>query len=563
MKSTFNKALKLLCIIVCLGVNPLIANESADKRAKHQSLPKLQQQGTATQLIVDGKPFLVRGGELGNSTASNLDYLGQYWSKFERLNINTIVAPVYWDLIEPKEGTFDFQLVDGLLADARQHNMKLVLLWFGSWKNSMSAYCPEWVKTDVERFPRARDRNGQAFEILSPFYRENYIADAKAFAALMKHLAKVDKQHTVIMVQPENEIGMVDLARDHSQMATKRYGEAVPKSLINYLQANQKALTPELTQAWASSDFSTKGNWREVFGDSPQAEEIFMAWHFAHYTQQVTLAGKAHLDLPMFVNAALIRPGYQPGQYVSAGPLPHLIDVWRAAAPDIDFIAPDIYFPNFTEWTYRYTRSNNPLFIPEALRNNTASVNALYAVGEHDAMGFSPFGIESIDNAAGSLLSGSYDLLKQLEPLILAHQGKGVMRGFLQISEQQKAPQQIRLGGYEMQVKFEYAKSPSLANGVINESGDISRGERVPAGGFVIQTADDEFIFAGIGLTITFDSLIANEQAGIVYAESGYYKNGVWHNTLWNNGDQTHQGRHVRLEPGRFDIQRVKLYRYR
>ncbi len=525
--------------------------------------PYLRKQGNATQLIVHGKPFLVRGGELGNSVASNTEYLGQYWEKFKQLNMNTLVAPVYWDLFETEEGKFDFRLVDDLMKAARRQDMKLVLLWFGSWKNSMSSYCPEWVKTDYKRFPRSRDRNGQAYEILSPFHEANYQADANAFRVLMQHIKKVDRHRTVIMVQPENEIGMVQHARDFSPKANQAYAGKVPAALLNYLKDNKPNLAPELLRAWAQSDFKQAGSWQEVFGDSPQAEEIFMAWHFARYTEQVTIAGKDVYPLPMFVNAALIRPGYEPGQYVSAGPLPHLIDVWRAGAPSIDFIAPDIYFPNFTVWSERYTRSGNPLFIPEALRSNEAAVNALYAVAEHDAMGFSPFGIEHIDTVPGDLLSSSYGLLKQLEPLILQHQGKGSMRGFLQISDQQRAPKQIRMGGYEMHVKFEYAPPPSLADGVINESGDVSRGPRMPAGGLVIQLAEDEFLFAGIGLTITFDSLNANEQAGIVYAESGKFELGRWKNVLWNNGDQTHQGRHVRLVPGKFDIQKVKLYRYR
>ncbi|WJG09535.1 DUF5597 domain-containing protein [Aliiglaciecola sp. LCG003] len=527
-----------------------------------KDIPHLKQQGSTFQLMVDGKPMLVRGGELGNSSASNLQYLGQYWSKFKALNMNTVVAPVYWDLVEPEEGKFDFSLVDGLIKDAQKHDMKLVLLWFASWKNSMSSYCPEWVKIDTKRFPRSRDRNGQAFEILSPFHPENYQADARAFASLRAHIKKVDKHQVVIMLQPENEVGMVEHARDYSDKATELYHSQVPQKFISYLLENKSHLTPKLRNAWALSNFRTSGNWVEIFADSPQTEEFFMAWYFAQYTHHVAQAGKQEYPLPMFVNAALIRPGYQPGQYISAGPLPHLIDIWRAAGPAIDFIAPDIYFPNFTYWTERYTQSGNPLFIPEALRNNDASVNALYAIAEHSAMGFSPFGIESIEEVAGALLSQSYDLLAQLEPLILAHQGKPTMRGFLQISDQQKAPQQIRLGKYEMQVKFEYAPPPSLANGVINESGDISRGPKMPSGGLVIQLSENEFIFAGIGITITFDSLMANQQAGIVSAQSGRFEQGKWQNLLWNNGDQTHQGRHVRIEPGQFGIQKVKLYRY-
>ncbi len=545
----------LLSIVVLSCISSLLSAEE---------IPHLQKQGTATQLIVDGKPFMIRGGELGNTIASNTEVLGQYWEKFEALNMNAVVAPVYWDLIEPKEGEFDFTLVDELIRDARAHNMKLVILWFATWKNSMSSYCPEWVKVDYERFPRSRSREGVPFEILSPFHTENFKTDANAFRALMKHIKKIDgKEHTVVIVQPENEIGMVNYARDYSPTANRLYASEVPSTLIKYLSSHKATLTPELTAAWANSNFATSGTWTDVFGSSPQTEEFFMAWYFAAYTQEVTAAGKEEYPLPMYVNAALIRPGYQPGQHVSAGPLPHLIDIWRAAAPSIDFIAPDIYFPNFTEWTDKYTRSGNPLFIPEALRSNEASVNAIYAYAQHDAIGFCPFGIESISGVAKNLLENSFHIIEQLDPIIKEHQGKGTMRGFLQISDQQKAPQQIRLGGYEMHATFEYARPPSLADGVINESGDKSRGPRVPAGGLVIQTGEDEFIFAGIGLKITFDSLEPNEQAGIVYAELGEYIDGEWKNIQWNNGDQTHQGRHVRLVPGQFSIQKVKLYKYK
>jgi Beta-galactosidase len=550
--------MKIPFVSICIGLFCLTA-----EIAMGHALPYLDRKGESIRLIVDGKPYLARGGELANSVASNLDHLDQYWDKFRTLNMNTLVAPVYWDLIEPREGEFDFSLVNGLIKSAQKHEMKLVLLWFGSWKNSMSSYCPEWVKTDFQRFPRARNRDGRAMEILSPFYEINYQADANAFRALMRHIRQHDKKQTVIMVQPENEIGMVELAREYGERANSLYQSAVPNQLMNYLVQHRNDLTAELLRVWSHSNFKAQGTWTEIFGDTAQTEELFMAWHFAYYTEQVARAGKEEYPIPMFVNAALIRPGYEPGQYVSAGPLPHLIDIWRAAAPSIDFIAPDIYFPNFVEWTERYTRSGNPLFIPEALRNEFASVNALYAVGEHNAIGFSPFGIESISGPAASYLSKSYDILRQLEPLISTEQTKRAMRGLLQISDEQRAPQQIRLGHYEMHVSFEYATPPPLADGVINESHDISRGPRVPAGGLVLQLSDDEFIFAGIGLTITFDSLDANEEAGIVSAATGVYQNGKWKTLLWNNGDQTHQGRHVRLVPGEFTMQKVRLYRYR
>jgi beta-galactosidase GanA len=306
------------------------------------------------------------------------------------------------------------------------------------------------------------------------------------------------------------------------------------------------------------------GTWTEVFGDGAAAEEVFMAWHFARFTQHVAAAGKAEYPLPMFVNAALVRPGYQPGQYPSAGPLPHLLDVWRAGAPAIDFIAPDIYFPAFVEWTRRYVRGGNPLFIPEALRSPEASVNSLYAFAAHDAIGFSPFAIESIPESAGMLLAASNDVIAQLTPLIVEHHGRGTMAGLLQEHADNRQPQQLRLNGYVLSASFERSSPPSLADGAIDPAGTApTRPVASPAGGLVIATAADEFVFAGIGVTVTFAPIEPGSQAGILSVEEGRFVNGTWENVRWLNGDQTHQGRHLRVEPGRFSIQRIKLYRYR
>ena len=286
-----------------------------------------------------------------------------------------------------------------------------------------------------------------------------------------------------------------------------------------------------------------------------------MAWHFARYTEAVAAAGKKEYPLPMFVNAALIRPGHLPGQYPSAGPLPHLIDVWRAGAPSIDFLAPDIYFTAFAEWARRYTRSGNPLFIPEAMRSREASVNGLYAFGALDAMGFSPFGIESISDAAAKDLTASFGLVAQLEPLILSLQGHGKMAGLLSEGPEQRQPQEVRLGDYVLRAAFEQGAPTALADGVV--PGDRATGPPPPAGGLVLATAPDELIFGGTALTVTFASSKAGRRAGILSAEEGRFVGGKWENIRWLSGDQTHQGRHIRLEPGRFSLQRVRLYDYK
>jgi beta-galactosidase GanA len=258
----------------------------------------------------------------------------------------------------------------------------------------------------------------------------------------------------------------------------------------------------------------------------------------------------------MFANAALIRPGHLPGQYPSAGPLPHLMDVWRAGAPAIDFLSPDIYFQAFAEWCRKYHRSGNPLFIPEAILGPVSSVNALYAIGQHDAIGFSPFSIESLQNPEASPLAQSYGILNQLAPLILEHQGKGSMAGLLPEGPEQRAPQQLRLNGYTLNVTWERPQPVP--------SSDLSRTSDAPSGGMVIAIGPDEFVFAGTGLVVTFDDPAQGDQnVGILSAQEGRYVNGRWVPGRWLNGDQTHQGRHLRLSPGKFDIQRVKLYRYR
>jgi len=549
-----------------LGLCLMAAHRSAAESAE---LPHLRKQGTATQLIVDGRPFLARGGELGNSSGEP-DYLRPFWPKLKAMNLNTVVAPVYWDVIEPAEGKFDFASVDGLIADARAHDLRLVLLWFGSWKNSMSCYAPAWMKTAPARFPRAQDSAGRGMEILSPFHAVNRDTDARAFATLMRHLKANDPQHTVILVQVENEIGMIPEARDRSPEAEQAYTAPVPAALMDYLVKNRGALAPELLATWNAAGGKTSGNWAEVFGAGPAGEEIFMAWHFALYVQAVTAAGKAELPLPMYANAALIRPGYQPGQYPSAGPLPHLIDVWRAAAPALDFLAPDIYFQNFSQWAQAYTRNGNPLFIPEALRSPEAAVNALYAFGQLDAIGFCPFAIESSTEPAAGYLTASFDLVRQLAPLLAGKQGRGLTAGFLQESVESKQPLQVRHGRWIMRASFERAAPPQLADGLAvvvgPENSALAAGGRAgaaPAGGLMIALGEDEFLFAGIGLTVTFASTEPGQQAGLASCEEGRYVDGQWQHIRWLNGDQTHQGRHVRLEPGRFALQRVKLYRYR
>jgi beta-galactosidase GanA len=294
-----------------------------------------------------------------------------------------------------------------------------------------------------------------------------------------------------------------------------------------------------------------------VFGPGSATEEIFTAWTYARFANGLAQAGKGAYDLPMYVNVALNRPGRAPGEYPSGGPLPHLIDVWKAGAPRLDFLAPDIYFPNFVEIVHIYKRPDNPLFIPEANNADHPQVpgNAFYAIGKLDAIGFGPFSIESVDEKPGALAK-AYDVLEQISPQILAAQGTGRMSAFRPRALYDETlidePVTERIGDYRFTVSFADIVKP------------VATPETGQAGAIIIQTGPDEYLMAGQGVTVTFMPLGAGPaQAGIASAWEGRFaKDGRWVPGRLLNGDQTHQGRHIRLEPGQFQIQRVTLYRY-
>jgi hypothetical protein len=512
------------------------------------------------RLMVNGQPFLVRGGEIGNSSATSPAYLAPFWTKFQGLHLNTLIVPVYWDQIEPEEGSFDFATVDQLLGQARQAHLHLVLLWFGSWKNSMSCYVPGWIKENVARFPRTCDLEGRRQEMLSPLSEENQQVDSAAFGSLLRHLRETDGAlHTVLLVQVENEIGMIPNARDHAPEANRLFAGPVPADLAAYLRSHRETLAPELARAWTAAGARDSGTWTEMFGAGLQTDEIFMAWHFARYTDAVAAAGKREYPLPMYVNAALMRPGYRPGQYPSAGPLPQVFDVWRAAAPHIDLLSPDIYFTDFARWARAYHTSGNALFIPEAKPGPEASVNAFFAFADQDALGFSPFAIDSISGAPQKYLTDSYRVLSELQDVIVAHQGDGSMAGLMPDGPEQLQPRLVQLGGFQLLATFE--PQPHAA-AIELENPNAPPAAPLPAGGLVIALGPKEFLIAGTAMHVAFSSLEPGLTAGLLSVEEGDYVNGRWQPLRRLSGDQTNQGRFVRLEGGKFSIQRVRLYTY-
>lgn len=372
-------------------------------------LPHIKMENGTGQLIVNSRPFLILGGELGNSSAGTAAQADLIISKLAVMHVNAVLMPVAWEQIEPKEGSFDFSILDHWIETARAQNMHLVLLWFGGWKNAFSNYAPSWVKSDPKRFRRAESADGRPLEILSTLSPENRRCDGRAFAALMRHVRERESdQQTVLMVQVENEAGYLGPGRDRSPEANRVFRGPVPELLIRALTAKRLQLSPEL-----AAHFNEYGHtWSEVFGEA--ADEVFMAWNYATYIEAVAHAGKSEYALPMYVNAQLPAPQERAGEYPSGGPHPYYLEVWRAASPSIDFYSPDIYWPNFEYWVQRYEIPGNPIFIPEA-RIESALYNALYAYGQARAFGFSPFAID------GLMLPAKDDAPKPSQPQHTGH----------------------------------------------------------------------------------------------------------------------------------------------
>jgi beta-galactosidase GanA len=498
--------------MVAAGLAPLLAHGS------DHGLPQLRKQGAAAQLVVDGQPLVMLSGELHNSSSSSLEYMRPIWPRLTALNLNTVIASISWELVEPREGHFDFALVDGLITEARRHNLKLVFIWFATWKNGDGAYVPAWVKTNWSRFPRCHHRPGVNTTQLTALSEENCAADARAFAAVMKHIREVDAhKHTVVMVQVENEAGVRPVARDHCPLAEQAFAGPVPRDLMKYLMGHKDALIPDAKEIWGKGNFRESGTWSEVFGED--ADEVFSAWHIARYIGRVAAAGKSQYPLPMYANAWLVQQkGQKAGQYPSGGPVAKMMDVWRAAAPAIDLLAPDIYLDDFKAVCAEYTQSGNPLFIPEASRDERAGLRAYYALGHHHALGFAPFGIDSLPDT--NVLREHYAVLKSLHPLLARHQGKETLHGFLQYKDEKRV--EFEIGDFRADIEYR----PENSDGK-------------PGAGLVVALAPDTFVMAGVNYSIRFPSRRDKPGATAwLSIEEGWFRDDQWRPGRRLNGDE-------------------------
>ncbi len=511
-------------------------------------------------------PCPILGGELSNSAATSVEDIDEVMPRMRALGLNTVLVPAYWELMEPVEGKFDFTLIDRTIDVARREQLHVVFLWFGAWKNSMSCYAPGWFKQDTKRFPRAMTAEGKQMEIASCFSDNVLQADLKAFSALMRHIREKDpKREVVVMMQIENEIGMLESARDYSPLAEKAYNK-------------------ERLRVGASAGMK----WAERYGTDEYADEKFMALSYARYVEHLAKAAREIHDMPLYVNAAMNSRGRRPGEYPSAGPLAHLIDFWHEGAPSIDLLAPDIYDTGFKSWCAQYAmplrpqdggKVKNRLFIPESRCCENSGVRALYAFGEHQALGFSPFAIDQASEKETESVTKAYGLLRQVFNI------KHKVNTWGLLFDQEDRERIIDDNGVVMTCRhyFTLPWDPRATDGSIWPEG----------GAILIRLGKYDYLLAGSGVVIDFKTPTEKQQEQQKtlgedgFAEAGgnssqkankrfngkrlgllsvdevsIADDGTMQYLRRHNGDQTHQGRHARIGVGEWKILHIKLYEY-
>lgn len=501
-------------------------------------IPHLRKTKTSSQLVVHGEPFLMLSAELHNSSLSSAKYMAddKIWANLKEMYINTLLGSVSWEQIEPTEGQFDFTNLEAVILAARKHGFKLVLLWFGSFKNALSTYVPTWVKKDVKRFPRvhALQTGGRrtTLELLSPFSENACKADAAAFTALMAFLKNFDEHdNTVIMVQVENETGMLGDSRDRSSIAEKKFQEPVPKDLLQFLQDPKTQLHPELKQRHPDleSALAFETSWEGIFGtgDYTCADEAFMAHAFSQYIEKVASAGKAVYALPLYVNvwlniddptildpvdiphAGIVGGGAKAGVYPSGGPCAHIMDIYRFNAPSLDFVAPDLYMSDYESTCVNYRHLNQPLFIPEQKRDDKGARRIWSAYANHLSLGCSPFGIDSL-KASECAFTRNFRLLYSLRKQVLdaqANRPEDMLGFYFDDYEDSEKIKELKwekkMGGFNVLVKRAF---------VFGKPG--------PGAGMLIHQGDGKFLCAGWGFSVRFESTNPKSTfTGILHAE--------------------------------------------
>ena len=502
------------------------------------TVPEIKKVNGIKQLYVNNKPYLIIGAELLNSSASSIEHMRPIWKRAKALHVNTLYLPVTWQQLEPQEGRFDYTLVDSHIRSAQENGLKLVLLWFGSWKNGESNYTPDWVKTNMQRFPRMLQKDGKVSNVLSNISKNCLSADLNAYKKLMQRIALVDKSGTVIMMQVENEVGLLGSSRDFSAEANKLFEQRVPGELIRYIKANHDKLKPNLATAYDKNGSKTEGTWEEVFGRSPNTDEIFMAWNYAKYVSTIAAAGKSVYPLPTFVNAWDAAGGNLiAGVWPSGGPNYLMLDIWQAGAPAIDILANDNYSGKFGLSAKNFVHNNNPLLIPEACaiwQNDTISAGpkAFLSFGHFKAIGFSPFGIDHPIYYKSHPIKNAYQVLNDLMSLILKAQAEDKINGFMEGDD--ASPESFKLGNSIFKPIYKVQKDP-LIKGY----------------GLVILLSADEYLVAGNACRLSQVSADATKpNSQLLSVEEGKMVDGKWVKGRIINGDEFG----IKLPPNPYDL---------
>ena len=520
---------KIFLRISTLGCFVILLNiVTAWGQTLKETIPQLIEKNGRHALLVDGQPFLMLGGQAHNSSAWP-GMMPQVWSAIKSMNANTLEVPIYWEQIEPQPRKFDFSLIDTLLKQGREHNVRLVLLWFASWKNGSNHYMPEWMKSDALKYPNIAGKNGKPVDSTSPHTQAAMEADAKAFAAVMSYLKKEDTQYTVIMVQVQNEPGSWGSVRDFSPAAQKLFEGQVPAELLK----------PEVLKA-LNRPADSRGTWQEVF--VTDADEYFHAWSVARYIGYVAAAGKAVNKLPLYVNTALRDPITNPSasSYESGGPTDNVIPIWKAVAPAIDLLAPDIYLSGSAKVLKvleLYSRPDNALFVPE-ISLSEENTRYFYSVLASGGIGFSPFGIDRNNLATEEENSTRLASIAQEYAMALPMMrelAKWAFEGKIKsvVEREDNAEQTIDLGLWQATISFGAARR----NTVQANAKPISKA-------MVVQLGDNEFLLIGTLCHFTFKPLGANAGKAWQYlkVEEGVYENGKFKLLRILNGDETDWG---------------------
>ncbi|MGO9011684.1 MAG: DUF5597 domain-containing protein [Bryobacteraceae bacterium] len=512
-----------LRLAAVLAVSAAVATVCA--QTKERPLPRLVHQGGRYALFVDNAPYLMLGGQVGNSSAWPA-VLNKVWPAIQYLHANTVEMPVYWEQFEPRPGQFDYTVVDTLLVQARQHHIHLVLLWFGLYKNGSQHYTPEWMKLDPERYPHIMDQNGHEVDSPSPYAKASLDADIHAFTAFMRHLKAADTERTVLLVQVENEAGTWQIQRDYSAIADKLFAAPVPADVLAAMHVPATTPAP---------------NWKEAFG--PEAEVCFHAWSVATYVGKVAAAGKAVYPLPMYANAALRRaiPPGAPGTYESGGPTDNVLPIWKAAAPALDILAPDIYVNDSAEYLKvmeLYHRDDNALFIPET-GHSAGVARFLFSALGMGAIGFSPFGLDYVEGGTEEQftpIAQEYRLLAPITRQIARLNFEGKLRATAE--EKGQPSQTLDFGAWKAEVSY----------GVVRFN--APRGNPSPIGrALVAQLGENQFLVTGLFCGVDFRPSTAGKQRQFLRVEEGTYENGDFRMVRIWNGDETDWGLNFRSEP--------------